>query len=68
MNIPGWSAELVQDPANVYSSMDFETRNRYRGAVEEISRAGDRDEADIANAAVDLARKAAGEGGASPAA
>ena len=56
---------LAQDPANAYSSMDFETRNRYRGVVEEISRAGDRDEADIANAAVDLARKAAGEGGAS---
>ena len=41
--------------------MDFETRDRYRGAVEEISRAGRRDETDVANAAVELARKAAVE-------
>jgi cyclic beta-1,2-glucan synthetase len=54
--------KLAQDPATVYSGMDFETRDRYRGAVEEISRAGHRDETEVANAAVELARKAAVEG------
>ncbi|WP_338605599.1 GH36-type glycosyl hydrolase domain-containing protein [Desulfoferula mesophila] len=57
---------LAQDPANGYSSMDFETRNRYRGAVEELSRAGGRDEDDVANASVELARKAAEDGAALP--
>ena len=51
---------LAQDPANIYSEMDFETRNRYRSAVEEISRAGGKGETDVANEAVKLARKAAG--------
>ena len=57
--------KLAQDPAGVYAGMDFETRNRYRGAVEEIARAGGRDEGEVAAAAVELAREAAGESGGS---
>ncbi|MFH1057078.1 MAG: glucoamylase family protein [Pseudomonadota bacterium] len=53
--------KLALDPAGVYSAMDFETRNRYRGAVEEISRAGMMAEDDVAAAALALAFAAAGE-------
>ena len=47
---------LRQDPARLYSGMDFETRDRYRKAVEEIANYGQADELAIARAAVSLAR------------
>lgn len=52
---------LGADPAGVYGDMDFETRNRYRSVVEELSRAGRSREQDVAGAAVDLARECARE-------
>ncbi|MBI5521508.1 MAG: glycosyl transferase [Desulfarculus sp.] len=56
--------KLAEDPAGVYTRMDFETRNRYRSAVEEISRAGGHSEGEVAAAALALASEAAGEDGA----
>jgi len=47
---------LRQDPARIYSGMDFETRDRYRKAVEEIASSGRSDELAVARAAVSLAR------------
>ena len=54
--------KLAGDPAGVYARMDYETRNRYRNAVEEISRAGERGEVEVAEAAAALAFQAAQEG------
>ncbi len=39
---------LRADPAKIYSNMDFETRNRYRNAVEELGRGTSIDEPEIA--------------------
>ena len=47
---------LRQDPARLYAGMDFETRDRYRKAVEEISMYGKIDELAVAQSAVNLAR------------
>jgi len=47
---------LRQDPARIYSGMDFESRDRYRKAVEEIASSGRTDELAVARAAVSLAR------------
>jgi cellobiose phosphorylase len=47
---------LQTDPADVYSAMDFHTRDRYRHAVEEIAKAGRLQEEKVAQTAVDLAR------------
>ena len=47
---------LRQDPAKLYDGMDFETRDRYRKAVEEIANSGQADELAVARAAVSLAR------------
>ena len=48
---------LRQDPPGVYGRMDFETRDRYRGAIERLARATDwRAEEWIAQQAVALAR------------
>jgi len=47
---------LAQDPSGHYSGMDFDTRNRYREAIEEISRAGGRGEREVAQQAIELAR------------
>ena len=33
--------EFAKDPAAIYPRVDFETRNRYRDAVEEIARVAD---------------------------
>ncbi|MGD1993135.1 MAG: glucoamylase family protein, partial [Anaerolineae bacterium] len=46
---------LRSDPVEVYGRMDFETRDRYRGVVEELALATERSEADVARAAVRLA-------------
>lgn len=49
-------ATLRQDPARIYPGMDFETRDRYRKAVEEISLFGLNDEVAVAQAVINLAR------------
>ncbi len=46
---------LRMDPADVYSDMDFSTRDRYRHAVESMARYSRISEADIARAAIRLA-------------
>jgi cyclic beta-1,2-glucan synthetase len=51
-------AALRDDPASVYAAMDFDTRDRYRSAVEEMARAADRPEGTVARAAVRLAETA----------
>ena len=55
---------LRADPAGAYSHMEFDTRDRYRKAVEKLARATGREERDVAQAAIDLA---AGAGEASDA-
>jgi cyclic beta-1,2-glucan synthetase len=47
---------LRTDPSGVYPVMDFATRDRYRHVVEALSRQGGGGEADVARAAVALAR------------
>ena len=49
---------LRHDPADVYPRMDFATRDSYRHAVERIARCADAGEAEVASAAVQLARDA----------
>jgi len=60
---------LSADPAGVYPSMDFLTRDQYRHAVEEIARQSPWTEDEVARHAVELARnnaaRGAGEGEAS---
>jgi cyclic beta-1,2-glucan synthetase len=54
---------LRSDPAGVFSLMDFETRDQYRHAVEEIAKRSPLSEVEVARRAVELAGKAAkGEG------
>ena len=48
-------AILAQDPAGVYRSMDFATRDRYRGQVEQIARRSKTDELRVARMAVERA-------------
>jgi len=50
---------LRDDPAAVYARMEFATRDSYRHAVERISRHSLASEAEVASAAVQLARDAA---------
>ena len=52
---------LRHDPARLYTGMDFETRDRYRKAVEEIANSGHGDELAVAQGAVSLARAALNE-------
>jgi cyclic beta-1,2-glucan synthetase len=49
---------LRNDPAEIYSSMDFDTRNSYRSVVEELSLYSTFNEEEVALAAVELARSA----------
>ncbi|PKL59780.1 MAG: cyclic beta 1-2 glucan synthetase, partial [Methanomicrobiales archaeon HGW-Methanomicrobiales-4] len=46
---------LRSDPADEYAAMEFETRDQYRHAIEEIAKKNDYSEADVAQKAVDLA-------------
>ncbi|MBI3175316.1 MAG: hypothetical protein HYZ25_16450 [Chloroflexi bacterium] len=46
---------LRGDPADVYTRMDFDTRNRYRNVVEEIALGAQADEFTIARTAIHLA-------------
>jgi cyclic beta-1,2-glucan glucanotransferase len=50
---------LGQDPADVYSNMEFESRDRYRHVIEKISKRTRANELDIAQVVVDLATEAA---------
>ncbi|HVQ23596.1 MAG TPA: cyclic beta 1-2 glucan synthetase, partial [Planctomycetota bacterium] len=59
-------AVLATDPAGVYAQMDFATRDDYRHVVERAARRSGRSESEIAEAAVGLAREAAGAGTESP--
>ncbi len=52
---------LGKDPSGVYSQMEFASRDRYRHVVERISKRTRANELEIAQAAVDLAAKAASE-------
>ncbi|MCK2089182.1 cyclic beta 1-2 glucan synthetase [Thauera aromatica] len=47
---------LREDPAGIYGSMDFATRDRYRHAVEAIARRSALTEGEVARKAVELAR------------
>jgi len=53
---------LRTDPSGTYGKMDFQTRDRYRRAVEEIARRSGQGEDRVAQAAIDLAAEAAREG------
>ena len=48
---------LRQDPAQVYTHMDFATRDRYRHVLENIAKQSHLSETDVANLALDLAIK-----------
>ncbi len=48
---------LRGDPANVYSHMDRQTRDRYRKVVEELAQGTGRDEQEVASAAIQMARR-----------
>ena len=52
---------LADDPARIYSQMDFATRDRYRHAVEGIARRSKLTEYDVARKAVQLAETQARE-------
>ena len=48
---------LAEDPAAAYASMDFATRDRYRHVIEKIARRTKSSELDIAQHALELAKK-----------
>jgi cyclic beta-1,2-glucan synthetase len=50
---------LRNDPAGVYSEMDFETRNHYRNVIEQLARGSEMDEAGIARKVIQLSQTAA---------
>ena len=54
-NLSETEAALRRDPAGVYAQMDFATRDRYRHVVEQLARWCDRDQHEVAAAAVRLA-------------
>ncbi len=54
---------LREDPAEVYSQMDFATRDRYRHAVERMARSSRLSEDEVARAAIRLAQQGAGRNG-----
>src|SRR4030095_11225860 len=51
---------LRNDPENIYSQMDFETRNHYRGIIEELGFRSPVSEADIASQVVEFAQTGSG--------
>lgn len=55
---------LLRDPAAIYAQMDFQSRDRYRHAVEELADPTGEAQLRVALRAVESARKAAGEKGA----
>ena len=54
---------LRSDPADVYSDMDFATRDRYRHSVEFLARHSQLSEADVAQSAIGLAADSARQKG-----
>jgi cyclic beta-1,2-glucan synthetase len=52
---------LRNDPAQIYADMDFDTRNNYRGVVEELSRHSSHSEEQVALATVEFAHNAKNE-------
>jgi len=48
---------LHEDPVQVYSRMDFESRNRYRNVIEELAAGSGRNEIEIAREALSLAKE-----------
>ncbi len=56
-------ATLRTDPAGVYARMDFATRDRYRHAIEFLSRHGKLPETEVAERAIQLAAERARQGG-----
>jgi cyclic beta-1,2-glucan synthetase len=52
---------LRLDPSGVYPKMDFDTRDRYRRAVEELARGSGQAEDQVAQRAIELATQAARE-------
>jgi len=48
---------LAEEPAALYLRMDFETRDRYRQVIEELAQASDLMETEVAQTAVELARR-----------
>ncbi|MFN2273692.1 MAG: hypothetical protein ACK2TX_02480 [Anaerolineales bacterium] len=53
---------LRHDPAGVYPKMDFDTRNRYRQAVEALAKGSGRREVEIANLVIERANEALARG------
>lgn len=52
---------LQTDPAGAYGSMDFETRDTYRNAVEKIARNSGQTEHEVARHAIDLSKRASSD-------
>ena len=52
---------LLDDPAQIHASMDFETRDRYRHVVEQLAKRSDWPEPDVARQAIQLAQAAAAQ-------
>jgi cyclic beta-1,2-glucan synthetase len=50
---------LRSDPAGVYPRMDFETRDRYRRATEELARGSDQTQEQVARRAIEMAAQPA---------
>ena len=65
-NLSETEAALRRDPAGVYASMDFGTRDKYRHVVEQLARWCRKDEHEIAAVAVRLAEQRAQDGDAAP--
>ncbi|MBL9169457.1 MAG: hypothetical protein JNN07_17080 [Verrucomicrobiales bacterium] len=53
--------ELRNDPAGVYASMDFATRDHYRHCVEQIARHSGSNEPQVAHMAIESARAGSGD-------
>jgi cyclic beta-1,2-glucan synthetase len=49
---------LLEDPVDAYRRMDFESRDLYRNVIQQLARASDVDEFEIARLAVEFARQA----------
>jgi cyclic beta-1,2-glucan synthetase len=56
-NVSRVDKELTQDPAGVYAAMDFETRDRYRGVVEDLALQTSLPEEAVARQAIQLAQE-----------
>ncbi len=56
-NLVVFDAVLRQDPSGAYPAMDFESRERYRERVSDISRSSERSELEVAQAALALAQR-----------